>query len=166
MGLTLLILEITIIISTACGVHEIQRHTILELLSQNPPFRDKLMMSLTAAIGAPLQEDFIFRGVLQTFIIGLIFQEFQRRKRSSPDEALSQHHAVWARWLGILAASGIFALMHLPNWQHLPALFVLGMCLGYFYVRYGNLLIPIFVHSMFNILPLAYMMWQVGPRTL
>jgi membrane protease YdiL (CAAX protease family) len=55
------------------------------------------------------------------------------------------------------------ALSHLLNWQHVPALFVLGMYLGYFYERYGNLLIPIFVHCMFNILPLAYMMWQVGP---
>lgn len=164
MGMTLLILEVTVIICFACNIQQIQRHYILELLANNPSLRDKLLMSLTAAVGAPLQEELIFRGVLQTYFISLIFQVQKWGETKSIVEGDLPRRLLWSRWLGILIAGGFFALMHLPNWQHVPALFVLGMYLGYFYERYGNLLIPIFVHSMFNILPLAYMMWQVGPR--
>jgi len=164
MGMTLLILEVTVILCFVCNIQQIQRHYILELLSNNPPLRDKLLMSLTAAVGAPLQEELIFRGILQTYIISLIFQVQKWGGNQSQIEGDLSRRLLWSRWLGILMAGGFFALMHLPNWQHVPALFVLSMYLGYFYERYGTLLIPIFVHSMFNILPLAYMMWQVGPR--
>ncbi len=61
-------------------------------------------------------EEILFRGVLQ-----------QRLMRW------------WGQWPGLLAASVIFALVHLPfrhfpNWQHVALTFVLGLALGRAYV--------------------------------
>jgi len=162
-GMTFLLLEITQIICLFFKIQEFQRHPILEILSQNPPMVNKLLMIAPAVIGAPLQEELLFRGILQTYFVSLFLRILRGPEQIPSDSDMLQRYSVSARWLGIMAAAGLFALMHLPNWQHVPALFVLGLYLGFIYERYGNLLIPIFVHCMFNILPLAYMMWQVGP---
>ena|GEM_PF-1191101 len=163
-GITLLLLEMTQIICLYFKFQEFQRHTILELLSRDPPIVNKLLMIATAAMGAPLQEELLFRGILQTYFVGVFLRMLRGSAQISIDAKPLHRYSISARWLGIMAAAGLFALMHLPNWQHIPALFVLGLYLGYFYERYGNLLIPIFVHCMFNILPLASMMWRAGPQ--
>jgi membrane protease YdiL (CAAX protease family) len=162
-GITLLLLEMTQYVCMFFK-QEIQRHTILDLLSKNPSIVNKRLMIATAVIGAPLQEELLFRGILQGYFVSLFLRMLRGPKHLPMDSDTLQRFSVSARWLGIMAAAGLFALMHLPNWQHVPALFVLGLYLGYFYERYGNLLIPIFVHCMFNILPIAYKMWQVGPQ--
>lgn len=158
-GLTLFVLEITQILCLYFHYPDVQQHTILTLLSQNPPGLNKLLMVATAAIGAPLQEELLFRGILQTYFVSVFLRMLREVKASPSDLDTEDHISVSARWLGIVVVSALFALMHLPNWQHVPALFVLGMYLGYSYERYGNLLIPFFVHCMFNVLPLAIMMW-------
>ncbi len=163
--ITLLLLEMNQIICLCFKIQEMQRHTILDLLSQNPPVVNKLLMIAAAALGAPLQEELLFRGILQTFFVSVFLRMLRGPEYISIDSDMLQHASISARWMGIMAAAGLFALMHLPNWQHVPALFVLGLYLGYFYERYGNLLIPIFVHCMFNIVPMAYMIWQAGPQS-
>lgn len=157
-GCTLLVLEITRILCLYFRYPATQQHLILTLLSQNPPILDQIMMAITAAVGAPLLEELLFRGILQTYFVS-VFLRILRRSRPIPNDP-EPTPGVWvgARWLGITAAAALFGLMHLPNWQHVPALFVLGIYLGYCYERYDNLLIPIFMHCMFNLLPLAYTM--------
>ncbi|MBN1844867.1 MAG: CPBP family intramembrane metalloprotease [Sedimentisphaerales bacterium] len=182
-GLTLFTLDITIIICQSLGSQEIQKHYILKQLSEQPSFWSIAVIAATAAIGAPLAEEFIFRGVLQTFFRRL-FSRLGRRSASQLPEASNTVNAAdvipdaetaeaakaetipnrscttMCRWLGIITASGLWALLH-PG-QHIPALFVLGLCLGYLYEAYRNLLIPIFVHSMFNILPLVFTIWKIN----
>jgi membrane protease YdiL (CAAX protease family) len=93
-------------------------------------------MALTvfsAVVMAPLAEELFFRGLVQSVL---------RRYFRSP-------------WVGIVLGSGLFAASHQPQYQHMPALFVLGMVLGYNYERTGRLLAPVLLHAIFN----AAMIW-------
>jgi len=57
-----------------------------------------------------------------------------------------ERHGAWA---AILISSGLFAATHSET-SHWPAMFVLGIVLGYAYEKSGSLFQPIFIHSLFN----------------
>ncbi len=80
----------------------------------------------TAAIAAPLFEEFLFRGFLLP--------------------SLTRYLPVW---YAIVASSLLFALAHLSLSEVLP-LTVLGMVLGIVYTRSRNLLAPMLLHSLWN----------------
>ncbi|WP_026732987.1 CPBP family intramembrane glutamic endopeptidase [Fischerella sp. PCC 9605] len=81
---------------------------------------------LTAAIAAPLFEEFLFRGFLLP--------------------SLTRYMSVW--W-AIIASSLLFAIAHLSLSEVLP-LFALGVVLGVVYTRSRNLLAPMLLHSLWN----------------
>ncbi len=108
----------------------------------------KVMGGLTALVVAPVLEEVMFRGILQTAL---------RRYAGSP-------------WIGILLASVIFAAIHLSwdlgtgvvrGWENLPPLFALAVALGYNYERSGRLWPCILMHMLFNGINLAYVTWPV-----
>jgi len=80
----------------------------------------------TAAIAAPLFEEFLFRGFLLP--------------------SLTRYLPVWG---SILASSFLFAVAHLSLSEILP-LFALGVVLGIVYTRSRNLLAPMLLHSLWN----------------
>lgn len=80
----------------------------------------------TAAIAAPLFEEFLFRGFLLP--------------------SLTRYMPVWA---SILVSSFIFAAAHLSLSEILP-LTSLGIILGIVYTRSRNLLAPMMLHSLWN----------------
>ncbi len=80
----------------------------------------------TAALAAPLFEEFLFRGFLLP--------------------SLTRYFSVWQ---AILVSSLLFAVAHLSLSEILP-LTVLGMVLGVVYTRSRNLLAPMLVHSLWN----------------
>ncbi|BAZ11286.1 abortive infection protein [Calothrix sp. NIES-4071] len=81
---------------------------------------------ITAAIAAPLFEEFLFRGFLLP--------------------SLTRYMPVWA---SILVSSFIFAAAHLSLSEILP-LTSLGIILGVVYTRSRNLLAPMMLHSLWN----------------
>lgn len=85
----------------------------------------------SAVIVAPLLEEVVFRGLVQTSLLGVVGQS--------------------RRWLVVIVAGGWFAVIHtgLP-WQVLPSIFVLGLVLGWLYERTGSLLPGVIVHAGFN----------------
>jgi membrane protease YdiL (CAAX protease family) len=89
----------------------------------------------SAVILAPLGEECLFRGIIQTAF-----------KKIVPPRLGSMYH----RWLAIAATAGIFGLMHAGTPQYVPALIVLGVLLGYLYERTGSLWVVIAVHLLFN----------------
>ncbi len=103
-----------------------QNHPALEEMKQTDLF-GKALLIFSATILAPLMEEVVFRGFLQTTL---------RKYLGSP-------------WLGILGASVSFAIVH-PVWVHWPVLFVLALVLGYNYERTGRLWSSIVLHSTFN----------------
>lgn len=80
----------------------------------------------TAAIAAPLFEEFLFRGFLLA--------------------SLTRYMPVWA---AVVSSSFLFAIAHLSLSEVLP-LTTLGIVLGVVYTRSRNLLAPMFLHSLWN----------------
>src|SRR5204863_1206493 len=84
------------------------------------------LLILGAVAVAPLAEELLFRGHIQTLLRG----------------------ATRRPWLAVIITSIIFAGIH-PTWT-IPPIFVLSLALGYAYERTGNLWLNIFMHAMFN----------------
>jgi membrane protease YdiL (CAAX protease family) len=92
----------------------------------------KVLGVFSAVVLAPLVEEMFFRGLVQSML---------RRYYGSP-------------WVAVVVTSLFFAATHMSlHWM--PALFVLGMVLGYNYERTGRLLAPMLIHAAFNAVNLA-----------
>ncbi|MGB2863125.1 MAG: CPBP family intramembrane glutamic endopeptidase [Sedimentisphaerales bacterium] len=110
--------------------YQMQQHQQLEMITEYPQLPLRIMIVFVAVVIAPLLEEMLFRGFIQTTI-----RSFFNIKNSA--------------WPAIAASSVFFAIMH-ENPGHWPALFVLGVCLGYSYEKSGSLFRPIFIHLFFN----------------
>ena len=104
------------------------KHDLLQVLDQTSDFRLVALVIFTAAVIAPVFEELLFRGYLQTLL-----RHFFRRP-----------------WPAILLASLAFTAVH--PWWSMPPIFFLSLCLGYAYERNGNLFLPILIHALFNAL--------------
>jgi membrane protease YdiL (CAAX protease family) len=110
--------------------YQMQQHQELELMTEHSQLPLRILIAIVAVVVAPFLEEMLFRGLVQTMIRSF----FEVGKGA---------------WLAIALSSGLFAIMH-ANAGHWPALFVLGVCLGYAYEKSGSLLRPVFIHSLFN----------------
>ena len=105
---------------------EIGANEGLDALKQTSHPAMKVLMLTYLAVGVPILEELLFRGLIQSMARSYV---------NSP-------------WLAILITSLLFALLH-PV-LHWPAIFVLSMAMGYSYERSGSLFRPIFIHIFFN----------------
>jgi len=156
-GLASLVLAVTIWICQLYGYDEIQQHVYLKELESNPPLMDVVTLVAGAVVVVPVLEELFFRGILQSFFIaalGYLKKTLKRSKQEDTSDDQETELSSGYRWLGIYAASVIFAMTH-RDIQHWPALFVLAMCFGYAYERHGTLLLPIMMHILFNLLPIT-----------
>jgi len=106
---------------------QIEQHGALDVLIKHPQVISRLLVVLLAVVAAPLVEEMLFRGILQSLL------------RSYID---------WP-WLAVGVCSVLFAAVHVDI-AHMPALFVLSLGIGYAYEKSGSLWQAIFVHAMFN----------------
>jgi membrane protease YdiL (CAAX protease family) len=132
-----LVLAMIVLVMTAGKIlrgpsYQIPRHEELELLTTTTHLSLRVLVIILAVVVAPLVEEILFRGLLQTMI---------RSYLNRP-------------WLVIMITSVLFARVH-QNAEHWPALFVLAMGLGYAYEKSGSLWQPIFMHALFNGLTIA-----------
>jgi membrane protease YdiL (CAAX protease family) len=113
-------------------------HELLRIIGQdaNPVMR--LAVIVSAIVIAPVSEEFLFRGHLQTAL------------RYTLSGWIS---ATTAQWIAIFFASLLFMSVH-ERWSW-PPIFLLSICLGYAYERTANLWIPIFIHASFNAVNVA-----------
>ncbi|MDO8990726.1 MAG: JDVT-CTERM system glutamic-type intramembrane protease [Sideroxyarcus sp.] len=90
----------------------------------------------------PVVEEVVFRGFLQGGLLRLGAFKKERLGISGAN----------------LTTSVVFALAHL--WQHpallFPGYFTVSLVLGYFRERYGGVLVPILLHSYYNLGLLAF----------
>jgi membrane protease YdiL (CAAX protease family) len=110
--------------------YQMQQHEQLEMITEYPQLPVRIMIVFVAVVIAPLLEEMMFRGFVQTTI-----RSFLNIRNSA--------------WPAIAASSVFFAIMHADP-SHWPSLFILGVCLGYSYEKSGSLLRPIFIHLFFN----------------
>lgn len=106
---------------------EMARHEQLQMLSDHGQLSLKILIAVVAVIIAPVMEEIIYRGFIQTQI---------RSVTQRP-------------WLAIIFSSAIFTFSHI-NIMHWPVLFILGACLGYSFEKSGSLFRAIFIHIIFN----------------
>jgi membrane protease YdiL (CAAX protease family) len=83
---------------------------------------------------APIAEEFFFRGLLQTFLAGIVRN----------------------RWLAIGLTAIVFGIVHLSQPHTIVALAALGVLLGYAYERTGSLVPSIMIHAVFNLKTLIW----------
>jgi membrane protease YdiL (CAAX protease family) len=99
---------------------------LLQIVLESQDNLALLIFFSTAAIAAPLFEEFLFRGFLLP--------------------SLTRYLPVWG---SILLSSFLFAAAHLSLSEILP-LTALGIVLGVVYSRSRNLLAPMLLHSLWN----------------
>lgn len=114
-------------------------HEVLERLTNDPSTSVIITAVIGAVVIAPLLEEPVFRGVLQTCLIRLF----------------GGH-----RWPAMIIASALFSATHasIAPWQDLIPLFVLGLVFGYLYERTGSLLTPILAHAGFNAINITFVL--------
>jgi membrane protease YdiL (CAAX protease family) len=110
--------------------YQMQQHQQLELITEHAQLPLHILIAFGAVIIIPVLEELIFRGFIQTTI-----RSFFKVGNGA--------------WIAITISSVLFAIMH-EHPGHWPALFILGVCMGYAYEKSGSLLRPIFIHSLFN----------------
>jgi len=105
---------------------QMQTNEGLAVVTENPQPLLRVLMFVFLILIAPVFEEMLFRGILQSVMRGLTTRP----------------------WEAIVITSVVFALSH-PH-THLPALFALSCCMGYAYEKSGSLLRPILIHALFN----------------
>jgi membrane protease YdiL (CAAX protease family) len=152
---------------------DLGQHEELELIRQYSQLPLQISVFFVAVVMAPILEELLFRGMLQTMLRSLWSEASRRWIRPAPtlksgaaptadcQEGLTPLPGACDTvktgagcgavgvWLSIAAGAALFAIAH-ANTGHWPALFILGVCLGYAYEKSGSLLRPIFIHSIFN----------------
>jgi len=125
--------------------YQMQQHQQLKLITEYSQLPLRILIIVVAVVIAPLLEEMLFRGFFQTMIRSYLIPH-----RSSLVVRVTGHGSRATNcWLAIAISSGLFTTIH-ANTGHWPALFVLGVCLGYAYEKSGSLFRPIFIHSFFN----------------
>jgi membrane protease YdiL (CAAX protease family) len=146
-------------------LYAVPKHDFLEALTHNDSVWAKLMIFISPAVGAPIMEELLFRGVLQNFLIYFLADSqyaLPAFAQATPGPRLPIRRG--NVWLGIVITAAIFAVFH-GNWQHWPPLFVLALILGYSYQKYRNLLVPMIIHAGFNSITLILNLLTNGGST-
>lgn len=135
-GMCLLIGEGTVrVILHFLPFYPFDPHPTLKALHDGLPARWVIVGLWIGAVAvAPIAEEFFFRGLLQTFLVGIARN----------------------RWLAIVLAAAVFGAVHLSQPHTIVALTALGVVLGYVYERTGSLVAPILIHAAFNLKTLIW----------
>ncbi|UCE58546.1 MAG: CPBP family intramembrane metalloprotease [Phycisphaerales bacterium] len=135
-GICPMVLQTTMALITSLAPdYEFPTHPTIETLHDPAgPLGLKVLLWLSAAVIAPVAEETFFRGVLQTFLIGL----------------------VRSRWIATCAAALAFSVIHVSQPHAIPALFVLAVLIGFIYERTGSLNSAIVIHTLFNLKTLIW----------
>lgn len=139
--------------------YEISQHEQLELIKTYPQWQLRILIFVVAVIIAPVLEEMIFRGLFQT-VIRSVFESRSSIPHQNNFDSSRFGAARNRAWTAILISSGFFSMVH-GNIPHWPALFLLGLCLGYAYEKSGSLFRPIFIHAFFNAITIIFVLVKV-----
>ena len=135
-----LLMAILVVIVMIFGMAFLNSILIFFGLSQEPSQETKTVYSLFegnylllifTCITAGVTEEFLFRGYLQTRLERLFNKT----------------------WAGILISALVFGIMHISwnNFFHIVGSFWIGLVLAYFYYKYRNIKILIFLHIFYDL---------------
>lgn len=153
------------------GYEHPTEHDMLTVLGRSRELVTTYLIIGGATLLAPVFEEFLFRGHLQTVLVGAFSprpsktQGFPLMQDETPapppPEPLtptakpeSRAPSPTLRWAAIAITSIVFTLLH-PAWTW-PLIFLLSLALGYAYERTGNLWVPVVMHLVFNSVQTAF----------
>ncbi len=131
-------------------------HDLLQVLVNSDSLPARCLMIFSAVCLAPILEELIFRGFVQTAILDLSIPAGGNGVRFNSGTFLMAIFFFlpgWnRRWGAILMASVIFVSIHLSvvTWHGWPGLFILAVFLGWLYERTGSLWPSMVAHGCFN----------------
>jgi membrane protease YdiL (CAAX protease family) len=167
---------ITELIYRRAGVEHPSTHDLLKAMKSASP-ATRIALILGATLAAPMFEELLFRGHIQTLLVRLFMSrpkkfgpivplanvlpegiasdslpppsiEPTRMPFAEKVEPESRRRRLLMTWLAVIITSVMFAAVH-PLWMA-PLIFILSISLGFAYERTGNLWVPIVVHALFN----------------
>lgn len=144
MPLVLATMTLTTIVSVWIGLPAPElSHDLLPVFQVPGQLAAKIGLVVAVVVVAPLVEEAVYRGLVQS--------------------ALAESLGPRRRWLAVVIASAVFAVIHLGavTWHALPALFVLAVILGWLYERTGSLWPSIILHAGFNAFNVAMVLFVV-----
>ncbi len=115
--------------------------TLQQLAEGHMPVLDVAFLVVVTCVAAPVLEEFLFRGLLQTALLNTF--------------GIAHRRAV------IVCAGVLFGLIHagVANLQVLPALMMFGVILGWLYEKTGSLWPGIAAHAFFNAVNILVVLW-------
>lgn len=117
-------------------------HKLLETFASEPSNPWVMLMMGCVVVLAPLVEEIMYRGFLQSALL----------------------RVTGSVWGSILIVSAAFAAAHLPGgtvpWYALPALFTLSAGMGLAFEKTGRLGVPVVMHMAFNAMNIALTVWS------
>jgi len=144
-------------------------HPVLDAVKQQPTLAVFLSMTFSAAVVAPIFEEFLFRGLLQGSIQKLTRRLAverqaieQEQDRPAISETVSPAEVASWPWNAVLVSSATFAIMHLGNGAAPIALFFFAVALGYLYRQTGRLWPCITVHVALNLFSMVILGLEVA----
>jgi membrane protease YdiL (CAAX protease family) len=148
------------------GYQHPSAHELLAAMKETLSPLTRALLVLGACVIAPIFEEYLFRGHLQTFLVRRLdppprfpagqgpLPVMARPESEVIDYAaprpIPDRRSLSRTWLAIFITSIVFAGFH-PVWMA-PLIFVLSLCLGYAYERTGNIWVAIIIHALFNTL--------------
>ena len=149
------------IVYRAVGYKHPTEHPLLQVMGTRPSAAVLAALIAGACVVAPLFEELLFRGYLQTLLRRLVsFMMPQNVAGGAGSPPVSPNAA--QTWVAIVLTSTLFSVPH-PAWSR-PIIFVLSVCLGYAYERTGNLWVPIMLHATFNSVSTALFLAGSSPH--
>ncbi len=150
------------------------QHPLLSLLTEHGSPAVYLVVGFSAAIIAPLTEEYLFRLLLQGWAEGAFAARAETTESSQdistwrhadetqcePETQALRTQEVRAGWLAILVSATLFAALHASHGPDPIPLFVLAVGLGYLYQRTHRILPSITVHFLLNSATLATFLLQ------
>jgi membrane protease YdiL (CAAX protease family) len=145
------------------------QHETLDQIKASPTVLVILSSFFSAALTAPIGEEFFFRFVLQSWLQRLRFPDLpSHRLATIYGDAKTEISAAGAEGRPIIAtrsplrlwpialSAAAFAALHLGQGPAPIALFVLGIALGYIFQKTGSLLPSIVLHACLNLYSLTW----------
>lgn len=131
------------------GYRHPNEHDLLRVMGDARDPLIKYLAIVAAVVVAPLWEELLFRGHIQTLLREALTRLRAAAKGTAgfPDDAGRRARPLES-WGAILLASLLFAGVHQP-WTA-PPIFCLSVCFGLAYERTGNLWTSVTMHAMFN----------------
>ncbi|QDU32311.1 CAAX amino terminal protease self- immunity [Poriferisphaera corsica] len=135
------------------GTVELLGHEILITISQSKSMGAIAIFGVSAIVVAPIVEEVLFRGAMQTTLFNLLIRGHADDKRME----------LIVRWGVVFVSAIVFMSIHMsavPSWQPLVGHFTLGLILAWLYERRGSLWPCIILHALFNAFNFGFVVLQ------